>query len=831
MRKNMLKRILSIFILSLCLCCFVKVDTKATTYNYVDPDSELRAAWITPITNSVVNYSSESQFKSNMNGVLDNLEASNLNTLIFHVRPYNDALYDSDINPINNGWKTVNFNVFDPLEWLIEECHSRGIEFHAWMNPYRVTNGGATSAATVAANYTNYPLNSASDADNILVYNNKAILNPAKQEVRDHVVNTVIEFVSRYDADAVHFDDYFYFGMEANGATSGTTTILDEADNDLYIDFCDNFGSLSSDLKEEYTYYRSTYSATNALHKADWRRVQCNLFFKQLKASMDTFNQTNGKYIQVGVAPTGIYKNGDGVVTYDSNGWPVTTGSATSGQTHYSSYLFADTVYWCCKNWIDYIMPQSYWATNHPSAGYYNVMGWWDKVVKNLDVNLYSGIGIYMAENSSSRNWYSDMDELYNQLDHITTLENVDGASFYSYDYFAKKYTDPSSNSGKQASHLGVNVWKKVVVQPELKSMTPVNLGIVPNFAVSEKTLTWDKLTNAKFYAIYRSSGELTFAASELVDIVGGSSETFEWTDGENGNYTYGIRALSYTNTLGTKTLPNTKYGVEIQEGASIRTTGERQGLKFTANVETLTDVLEHGFYIALGEHTTNDMVTAINASEELISGNKLVKKEITGSGLAFHAVVYNITEEYYNQDISAIAYVKYYNNKTSKYVYEFSEVLTRNIAEVAVDAYQGGDRTDFVTNIYNKVSAVKELVTVGSINLEVYNAGLFDANYYNSYVYLKKGYASAVNWIGIFLNEVENGKYIVVDYKISGNNASISECDYCIYVYVSNTTDYNNVLNLGVQIGDIVTFSSDISSLVDNTVIDITANVGRYEN
>ena len=139
MKKNIINKVISLFILLLCICCFVKIESKATTYSYVDPDSELRAAWITPITNSVVNYSSESSFKSNMNTVLDNLEASNLNTLIFHVRQRNDALYDSDINPVYSGWRSVNFNVFDPLEWLIEECHKRGIEFHAWMNPYRIS--------------------------------------------------------------------------------------------------------------------------------------------------------------------------------------------------------------------------------------------------------------------------------------------------------------------------------------------------------------------------------------------------------------------------------------------------------------------------------------------------------------------------------------------------------------------------------------------------------------------------------------------------------------------------------------------------------------------
>lgn len=780
MKKNIVKKLLAILILMVSVMSFVRVETKAA-YSYVDPESELRGVWVTPIVDSaLVNYTTEAEFKSNMEYIFNVLNEYNLNTLIFHVRQMNDALYESEINPVYSGWSKVDFDVFDPLAWLIDECHKRGIEFHAWMNPYRVKSNSSPSAEELAQTYANYPKNSASDPDNLLVYNGKAILNPGLEAVREHVVDTVIEFVSKYDVDAVHFDDYFYIGMEANGATSGSTTILNEADNQLYIDFCNNFSNLSEDLKAEYTYYRSSYDVNTASHKADWRRVQCNLFFKQLNEAVSSFNQTNNKYIQIGVAPTGIYKNGNGTVTYDSNGWPVTNGSNTGGQTHYSSYLFSDTVRWCCMSWIDYIMPQSYWATDHSTAGYYNVMGWWNKVVKNLDVNLYSGIGLYMGETVTSTKWYTDTDELYTQLNHITTLENVDGASIYNFAHLRKKYDGGTSMSAEQVANLGVNCWKNKVVQPELKSMSAVELGKVPNFKVNANTLTWDKLDNAKFYAIYRSSDEVTFAASQLIDVVGGKEDAFEWTDSENGVFQYGIKALSYTNTLGIGTLPNTKFGVTLGNGASIRSTGVHQGLKFSATVETLDEATEHGFYIALGEYSSQDFINAINEESGYINENKLLNRVISGSGLKFNAIIYNIDEANYHQDISVVAYVKYFDSELEKEVVEYSSSLTRNIAEVAIAAFEDGETSEFVSNIYNKVYYTTLNLNGGKLPIEdsftitKYNSGSNTGTNLTIGTSSSPTSATGVYWARILVKyDTSLGLYKIVGVLKSGDSLS----------------------------------------------------------
>jgi uncharacterized lipoprotein YddW (UPF0748 family) len=143
---------------------------------------------------------------------------------------------------------------------------------------------------------------------------------------------------------------------------------------------------------------------------------------------MTEFNQEHKKAVQLGIAPTGIYKNGNGSVS---------SGSNTGGQEHYSSYLFCDTKKWVLNEWIDYICPQTYWGFTHSTAGYANVLDWWVDVVKTTNVNLYTGMGIYMSTNYSSayswtvdNNYEASLQVLYN-----TKHNEVKGTCIFSYQY------------------------------------------------------------------------------------------------------------------------------------------------------------------------------------------------------------------------------------------------------------------------------------------------------------------------------------------------------------------------------------------------------------
>ncbi|HPV55109.1 MAG TPA: family 10 glycosylhydrolase, partial [Bacilli bacterium] len=245
-------------------------------------EREFRGTWVTPLVGNFPSFQNEVQYKQAFTSLLDNLEIHNYNAIIFHVRIMNDALYDTELSPKSIYYQ--NNTSFDAIPWMIEEAHKRGIEFHAWMNPYRVTNGFSGNYS--ALNGAGIPANPASDPNKLIVINNQVILNPGIPEVREYLYNVVEEFIQKYDVDAIHFDDYFYI----NGVNEST----DQAQYDAY--------------------------NPNGLGRADWRRSQVDIFIKELSEKIDAHNEANNKTVQLGISPSGIYRNGNGNVTYDANG-------------------------------------------------------------------------------------------------------------------------------------------------------------------------------------------------------------------------------------------------------------------------------------------------------------------------------------------------------------------------------------------------------------------------------------------------------------------------------------------------------------------------------
>ena len=501
---------------------------------YEMQDQYLRGAWVTPLAGSIPAYSTTSKYKQDILTMFEILDYYEINALIFHVRIMNDALYPSELNPQSSYMKTSE----DLLSWVIEECHNRGIEFHAWLNPYRVNSSGVTDLSVVTARYAKYPQNPASDAANLLKNDaGGVILNPGLENVRDFIIDTCMEIVENYDVDAIHFDDYFY--------------ISDVNDNDLY-------------------------EANNPLRlsKSDWRREQVNAFIQKLSKTMREYNAENNRYVQLGISPTGIYRNGNGEVTYDENGNAITNGSATGGQEHYESYLFSDTVKWINNEWIDYITPQSYWGFSHKTAGYADVMSWWNKVVAKKKVNLYSGMGIYMSETPGKNySWGFDPDEAPNQILYAQTLENCLGTVFYSYNYLRNTYNgNVNTLYGKGLTTIKQEMFTNPAIIPEIKSMTctPGKIDRINAIVSDDKTeLSFNKVENTKFYVVYRSAGNLTYEPEEVYDIFGSKDDVVTFVD-ENTNgkkYNYGIRPLSMSNTLGEATeFINISFNVKFHD-------------------------------------------------------------------------------------------------------------------------------------------------------------------------------------------------------------------------------------------------------------------------
>lgn len=420
-------------------------------YDY--PTAEYRAVWVSTFVGDIPSYTTEAKFKSDANTILDNMVNMGMNAIVFHVRTHNNALYNSDLNPIATWWQNVNFEEFDPLEWLITECHNRGIEFHAWMNPYRVSSSSYVGEAYPAGHPCNNPSLILTNSDG------SKILDPGSTIVQDFIVSTCMEFLDRYDADAIHFDDYFYI--------SGVKTEL----------------------------------------SANQKRANVDAFIEKLSNSIHQMNLEEGRAVQLGISPSGIYQNGNyaSSPSYDSNGNLISPiASNTSGFAHYGNYLYSDTKKWIDNEWIDYITPQAYWGMEHTGANFYELTRWWSWCVKYKKVNLYMGIGIYMAESSgsSASYWQRNNDEVKNQLLNAGMYDEIKGTCFYKYSTLL--------NTSNTIIRNGVNLitndyWQKRIPGAVIQRYANIIPSIeVSNLNLSGNTLSWNKVDNVFGYMVYQ---------------------------------------------------------------------------------------------------------------------------------------------------------------------------------------------------------------------------------------------------------------------------------------------------------------------------------------
>ena len=492
--------------------------------NYVQKTTEFRGVWVSPFAGDITGFTdSETAFKERLLSVLDDMEKYNLNAIMFHLRTHNDALYDTNLAPKSSYVSAADFKEWDYVEWFIEECHSRGIEFHAWLNPYRISSGSITMSQ-VLNKYADYRSNPARKAENVLISsdpaNPGAILDPGRPEVKEYLVDVCMEIVKKYDVDAIHFDDYFYMKGIDDSAT--------------------------------YQMYKSEY---NNASLANFRRLQIDDFIEQLSKEMYDYNIKNNRAVQLGISPSGVYQNG-GYNTnyqYDENGTLVSPSySNTAGYAHYDAPLYSDTKKWIDNEWIDYITPQLYGSFESKGCSYADAVDWWSQVVKYKQVNLYAGIGIYKSQSDSTdAGWYPKGNRTFEYiLKYNQTQEQVDGFCLYQYKS-VKNYgvTNPDFK------YVFTNFLTNKAATPKVPRYSlevdePTNLQLVKGD--NTMNLIFDKVDNAYRYAIYRAEGQNAEIdvndPNHLVRVVGNSEINTVIFEGENNDYTYGIRAISQSN-------------------------------------------------------------------------------------------------------------------------------------------------------------------------------------------------------------------------------------------------------------------------------------------
>ena len=480
-----------------------KVEAAPT---YEEKVQEYRAVWVSHFVGDIASYKNETQYKAEVDKLIAQLVEWNMNAMVFHVRTHNNALYNSKLNPLARWWDGVDFDTFDPLHYIIEQCHANGIEFHAWMNPYRITT---TGTYPMNSNETTFPEgNPANDPSNFITVGNNIILDPGIPENRDFIVDTCMELVENYDVDAIHFDDYFYISGADDTAT------------------------------------RNKYN-TDGLSLGDFRRKQVDLFIEQLHNAISKYNSENNKAIEIGISPSGVYRNegysSSTIPQYDANGsltYPL--GSNTAGFAHYDNYLYSDTKYWIDQEWIDYITPQTYHATDNPSSPFGNLVEWWNWVVKNKKVNLSFGIGIYMTLGNDGG--WDTADEFEKQM----LLENQ---AEYSKGLCLYKYASLFSTSANMVSHVNAmkRNWTKNIPSAIKPQHTNLPEPVVKNLNINGNLISWDKLDNVRGYIVWqvkKGSFVDTTNISHLYDYV--QTTSIEVEDG----YDYYVSSVNLANEI-----------------------------------------------------------------------------------------------------------------------------------------------------------------------------------------------------------------------------------------------------------------------------------------
>ncbi len=348
---------------------------------------EFRGVWVATVDNidwpTRGNFNSELQ-KQEFIKLLDMHQRNGMNAMIVQVRPVTDAFYPSQYEPWSEFLTGTQGKppspYYDPLEFMIAETHKRGMEFHAWMNPYRaVFNIGRSS---IAPNHITriHP-------EWFLTYGDKRYFDPGNKEAQAYLTNVVKDVVNRYPIDAIHFDDYFY-PYKIPG--------------------------------KEFPDYKTYNLYGKGMKKDDWRRSNTDSIISMLSA---VIKKENPK-CQFGISPFGVWRNED----KDS-----VNGSKTNGaQTNYDD-LYADILLWLRKGWIDYVAPQLYWEFGHKVAPYEILLDWWSK--HTYGRNCYIGLGIYRANSNAA---WKDTTQLPRMIEALRKTPNIQGMAFFSSKTFEK---------------------------------------------------------------------------------------------------------------------------------------------------------------------------------------------------------------------------------------------------------------------------------------------------------------------------------------------------------------------------------------------------------
>jgi uncharacterized lipoprotein YddW (UPF0748 family) len=464
LHKYLLPFILSFFVLQK-VNAQVQADT-SKRYQ-ISPKREFRGVWVATVENIdwPKQKSTVDEQKQQLTEILDEHQETGINAIFFQVRPAADAFYAKGTEPWSK-WLMGKQGVapdpaYDPLEFAIDEAHKRGMELHAWFNPYRATNDSKYYALS-PNHITNIK------PEWFFTYGGQKLFNPGIPEVREYIIHIILNVLDNYDVDGIHMDDYFYpYPIDGQQIPDAATFA--------------KYGAGYDDIK-------------------DWRRHNVDTLIEMLSDSISKHKPR----VKFGVSPFGIW----------ANQYQNPEGSAThGGSSYYENY--ADVRKWMQEGWIDYAVPQVYWSRSSRVANFDTLLNWWSNNTFNR--HLYIGQAVYrIAEKSKASAAFKNPSELPNQMRDLRNNPRVQGSVFFSSNSLTNNY-------GGFADSLTSNFYKYPALPPVmlwLDSIPPnVPQNVVAKLIVNMVNVTWQTPLPAADkepvygYVIYR------FEGSEKIDI------------------------------------------------------------------------------------------------------------------------------------------------------------------------------------------------------------------------------------------------------------------------------------------------------------------------
>ena len=477
----------SLLLLMMWLCSFA-------LQAQLSPKREFRGAWI-----QCVNYQfmglGTAEMQRTLTYQLNELQKCGINAILFQVRPEFDALYASSFEPwsryLTGQQGTPPSPYWDPLQWMIAQCHARGMELHAWINPYRAKTKG-TKELAATHDYRKHP-------ERCFWYGEQLIMDPGMPENRDYICNVVTDILLRYDVDGIHIDDYFYPYPE-----SGLR------------------------IPDDQTYAR--YG--NGMNRDDWRRENVNLFIRQLHDCIHAVKP----WVKFGVSPFGIYRN----LKSDPK-----RGSNTRGLQNYDD-LYADVLKWVKEGWVDYNIPQVYWEIGHSAADYDTLIRWWSEHAGHRPLYIGQDVDRTVAK-------ADPVDPNKHQMERKMALQrslpNIEGSC----QWYAKAVVDNKGNYGTMLRNYYHRYPALQPEMPWIDHKRPKKVRKLTTLWTEDGyMLFWreprgtSEMNRARQYVVYR------FAEGEPIDleyaenIVAITPNTFYKLPYEDGSrkYTYVVTAL-----------------------------------------------------------------------------------------------------------------------------------------------------------------------------------------------------------------------------------------------------------------------------------------------